>query len=290
MPEVDAVLTKGKKDPIRTVARTIREAGPFDAAILCTNSTRSTLELARGGVPRLVGYHGSLRARWLHQICPEPPKNKPPEHHAWRYLRLARYCGALTKDPELFHPPAPPTGGKSLRIGICAGAEYGPAKRWPLERFAAVATVLSAHEPGIEWVLFGAPGEKAMGEKLSGMMGAAPHRNLVGVTTLTGLIAEIRNCRLLLTNDTGTMHLAAALGVPTVSLFGSTEPVLTGPVGPGHRIVRHHVPCSPCFKRECPFGHYDCMTGVTVERVVGEVSRALQSPEPARPAELMAGP
>ncbi|HSJ02772.1 MAG TPA: lipopolysaccharide heptosyltransferase II, partial [Verrucomicrobium sp.] len=157
-----------------------------------------------------------------------------------------------------------------------AGAEYGPAKRWPMERFAEVATKLSEHWPQIEWALFGAPSEKAMGEKLSSLMPAARHRNLVGATTLTGLIEELRSCRLLVTNDTGTMHLAAALGVPTVSIFGSTEPVLTGPVGNHHRVVRHHVPCSPCFKRECPFGHYDCLTGVTVERVVAEVAQELQ--------------
>ena len=78
--------------------------------------------------------------------------------------------------------------------------------------------------------------------------------------------------------STGTMHLAAALGVPTVSLFGSTEPVLTGPVGDRHRVLRHHVPCSPCFKRECPFGHYDCMTGLTPARVAAALREALAEP------------
>ncbi|MFZ4767555.1 MAG: glycosyltransferase family 9 protein, partial [Roseimicrobium sp.] len=123
--------------------------------------------------------------------------------------------------------------------------------------------------------LFGAPGEAAMGEELSAMLDGVRHNNLVGKTNLHELIAQLQTCSLLLTNDTGTMHLAAALGIPTVSVFGSTEPVLTGPLGPSHRIVRHHVPCSPCFRRECPFGHYDCMNGVTVERVAGEVTRAL---------------
>ena len=97
----------------------------------------------------------------------------------------------------------------------------------------------------------------------------------MGKTSLTELIAQLQRCRLLLTNDTGTMHLAAALGVPTVSIFASTEPVLTGPLGAHHRVVRHHVACSPCFLRECAFGHYDCMGGVTVGRVEREVLRAL---------------
>ncbi len=96
-----------------------------------------------------------------------------------------------------------------------------------------------------------------------------------GKTSLTELITLLRQCSLVLTNDTGTMHLAAALGVPTVSIFGSTEPVLTGPLGDRHIIVRNHVACSPCFKRECPFGHYDCMNGVLVEQVERELIRAL---------------
>nr|MDH4476074.1 glycosyltransferase family 9 protein [Verrucomicrobiaceae bacterium] len=97
------------------------------------------------------------------------------------------------------------------------------------------------------------------------------HQNRVGKTSLSELIAELQNCDLLLTNDTGTMHLAAALGIQTVSIFGSTEPSLTGPIGDKHLILRNHVPCSPCFKRECPFGHYDCMVGMSVEKVTDAV-------------------
>lgn len=278
VPEVDAVVTKAKKEGISSVAKRIRESGAYDAAVLFTNSTRSTLELKRAGIPRLVGYHGSLRSRMLHQVCPEPVSYKPPEHHAYRYLRLAKFCGAKTEDPALFSPTVPPTGAEGapvIKVGICAGAEYGQAKRWPMDRFAGVAAAISVQWPQVEWQLFGAPGEKAMGETLSQMLGNVPHRNRVGATTLTELIAELRACRLLVTNDTGTMHLAAALGVPTVSIFGSTEPVLTGPLGDRHRIVRHHVPCSPCFKRECPFGHYDCMTGVTAEKVARHVAEEL---------------
>jgi ADP-heptose:LPS heptosyltransferase len=143
-----------------------------------------------------------------------------------------------------------------------------------------VANHLSAQVPEIGWVLVGGPGEKEMGAKLSALMAQSRHQNLVGNTSLAELVARLRGCRLLLTNDTGTMHLAAALGVQTVSIFGSTEPILTGPLGAHHRVVRHHVPCSPCFKRECPFGHYQCLTGVSVERVVAEVMALLTSPAP----------
>ena len=98
--------------------------------------------------------------------------------------------------------------------------------------------------------------------------------DLTGRTSLLELATQLRRCRLLLTNDTGTMHLAAFLGVPTVAIFGSTEPQLTGPTGEGHVVIRHHVECSPCFLRECPLD-FRCMKAVTVEEVVSAVERVL---------------
>ncbi|TLD72571.1 lipopolysaccharide heptosyltransferase II [Phragmitibacter flavus] len=275
LPEVDAVITKEGKQGIREVARRIRQSGPFDAAILFTNSTRSTLEFWWAGIPRLVGYRGSLRSKLLNQVAKEDKKATRPKHHADKYLDLAIQCGASREDAEMDIGSVP----RGHFLGICAGAEYGQAKRWPAERFAAVATKISERVPNTEWLLFGAPGEKALGEQLSGLMSGVTHHNLIGTTNLKELVACLRQCRLLVTNDTGTMHLAAAMGVQTVSIFGSTEPVLTGPVGDHHVIVRHHVPCSPCFKRECPFGHYDCMTGVTVEMVEEAVAGAMKSGE-----------
>jgi len=274
IPEVDQVILKEAGEGTGSVARKIRNAAMFDAAVLFANSARSALEVWRAGVPRIVGYRGSLRSWLVDQVVPEPRGDRPPLHHASRYLRIAEDCGARTDDPSLFATPAHPGAG-AAEIALCAGAEFGPAKRWPLERFAAVAGLLPGRLQDVGWVLVGAPGDEEMGVKLSGLMAGCRHENLVGRTSITELIARLRACRLLLTNDTGTMHLAAALGVPTVSIFGSTEPILTAPLGANHRIVRHHVPCSPCFARECPFGHYECMTGVSVERVAGEVMRVL---------------
>ncbi|HRJ08260.1 MAG TPA: lipopolysaccharide heptosyltransferase II [Prosthecobacter sp.] len=282
-PWVDAYIGKqGGEGPL-SVARKLRASGVcFDAALLLTNSTRSTLEFRLAGIPRLAGFRGSLRALFLNQIIKEPKISGPPWHHARRYLHLAGRCGASTEGWEKDLPVNQAPAGVN-RVGVCAGAEYGPAKRWPLENFAAVIASLGARMPELEWIFFGAPGEAAMGEDLSKKAARARHSNLVGKTSLAGLITELKTCRLLLTNDTGTMHLAAALGVPTVSIFGSTEPVLTGPLGAGHTIIRHHVPCSPCFKRECPFGHYECMTGVTPDRVSAAVEAALHAaPSPAK--------
>lgn len=277
LPEVDDIIAKEPGDGAFAVARRIRDKRIcYDAAVLLTNSTRSALELWLARIPRLAGFRGSLRSFFLNQITPEAPVGRPPEHHARRYLRLAAHAGANTDDPALFATGTPlPAADGTVRIGLCAGAEYGPAKRWPLERFAETASGLSAAYPQIEWMLFGAPGEVELGRKLSALL-TGRHINLIGKTSLAELIQQLRQCRALLTNDTGTMHLAAALGVPTVSIFGSTEPVLTGPLGARHIVLRHHVPCSPCFKRECPFGHYECMTGIQPAQVAQAVMTAVR--------------
>jgi ADP-heptose:LPS heptosyltransferase len=121
----------------------------------------------------------------------------------------------------------------------------------------------------VEWILFGTKNDAAIGQQIAGAIG--DHcTNRIGQTTLDQLIDELRQCRLLLTNDTGTMHLAAFVGVPVVAIFGSTEPRLTGPLGNGHIIVRHHVECSPCFLRECPID-FRCMNAVTAQEVADAV-------------------
>ncbi|MEZ5301665.1 MAG: lipopolysaccharide heptosyltransferase II [Verrucomicrobiales bacterium] len=265
MPEVDAVIGKGAKDSPFRVAAALRKAGRFDAAILLPNSVRSALEVWLARIPRIAAFPGHNR-RWLvDQIVPEAKeKIRVKEHHAKRYLRIAQRLGAEVDLAAELPMPArhePPEEGE-IRIGLCAGAEYGPAKRWPLDRFAAAARQVSAQVPAARWILVGAPKEAPLGEELAGMLGSgAPHENLVGKTSLAELIAELKRCRLVLTNDTGTMHLAAALGIPTVSLVLSTEHTLTGPLGAGHRILRHKVECSPCFRRECPID-FPCATGI----------------------------
>ncbi len=282
-PFVDAYVGKENREGLFSVARRLRTCGTsFDSAVLLTNSTRSTLELWLSGVPRLIGYAGSFRSRLLRLKIREPRTSGRPQHHAERYLHIARTLGAAAtalKPPPAPNPIPPRAADGSLaplRLGICAGAEYGQAKRWPLDRFAQVIQQVSAARPGIQWEFYGAPGEAALGEQLSALVGPDfPHQNLVGKTRLRELIDRLRLCHLLVTNDTGTMHLAAALGVPTVSLFGSTEPILTGPLGSQHTVLRHQLPCSPCFQRSCPLGTYECMTRLTPEQATQAVLSAL---------------
>ncbi|MCX6857542.1 MAG: lipopolysaccharide heptosyltransferase II [Verrucomicrobia bacterium] len=279
-PEVSLYIGKSDQEGVLAVARKIKASGiHFDAGVLLTNSTRSTLELWLAGIPRLVGFKGSLRSKMLHQIIQEPKAQKEPLHHTLRYLHIAQSIGATLKKSPSAPLGSPVTASsadtKSLRIGICAGAEYGQAKRWPLDRFAEVIRQVSLQHPEIEWVFFGAPGEAAMGTQLSALVGTIKHTNLVGKTKLAELIVQLRTCQLLVTNDTGTMHLACAENLPTVSIFGSTCPISTGPLGDHHTVIQHPVPCSPCFERECPFGHYDCMTKVTPEVVTAAVLKRL---------------
>jgi heptosyltransferase-2 len=267
IPEVDAIipLSEGSLLP---VVRHLRQQMPFDVAILFPNSLRVALESWVSGIPRRVGYRGHWRSWLVNQIVREPRKPGPPEHHSLRFLRITRECGAETSNIEVPNPNQTSNITHQTLIGLCPGAEYGPAKRWLSERFAEAATKITA-QTSAQWILFGTKNDAAIGEQIAAALGEHCV-NRIGQTTLDQLIDELRQCRLLLTNDTGTMHLAALLRVPVVAVFGSTEPRLTGPLGNGHTILRHHVECSPCFLRECPID-FRCMKAVSADEVADAV-------------------
>ena len=277
IPEVDAIIPLPDTS-LLSVVRLLRQQMPFDVAILFPNSLRVALETWLSGIPQRVGYHGHWRSWLLNQIVRKPRKPGPPEHHSLRFLRIARECGAEMSNTEL--PKQSQTSNlqpshtyglaskPQMILGLCPGAEYGPAKRWLPERFAEAAAKITA-ESSAQWVLFGTKNDAAIGEEIAAAIG--DHCvNRIGQTTLQQLIDELRQCRLLLTNDTGTMHLAALLGVPLVAVFGSTEPLLTGPLGDGHVILRHHVECSPCFLRKCPID-FRCMKAISADEVANAV-------------------
>ncbi|MBI5685097.1 MAG: lipopolysaccharide heptosyltransferase II [Verrucomicrobia bacterium] len=201
-------------------------------------------------------------------------------HHAFRHLELAARVGADATPcpPRLQLGPLPPNAclpkDRPL-LALNAGAEYGPAKRWPLDRFIAAAKMM-AERRRVRWVIIGGPKDADLGDQIAAALGGQHALNLAGQTTLLGLCHVLSQCRLLLTNDSGPMHLAAALGKPVVAIFGSTEPALTGPGGPRHVVLRHAPPCSPCFLRECPID-FRCMTAITVEEVVKATERVFSS-------------
>jgi heptosyltransferase-2 len=232
---------------------------------------------------------------------------EPAAHQIHEYLAL---IGALGGDPSpvaptlvvtpdetkaveaKFHLAALARTGRLL-LGMNPGAEYGPAKRWPVERFAAAARAIHART-NAAFLIFGGQSdislaaslEAALREPSQGALKESiPLRNVCGQTTLRELMALLTHCDMLLTNDTGPMHLAAALGTPVLAFFGSTAPELTGPGLPGgsmHRLLQTPTPCAPCFRRICPID-FRCMTGLSVERVADEAVRALPSQKTKAP-------
>ncbi|MEI8311478.1 MAG: lipopolysaccharide heptosyltransferase II [Verrucomicrobiota bacterium] len=259
IPEVDEVVEFSKEDSVFSVARKLR--GRFDAAVLFTNSFRSALEVWLAKIPRRVGFEGHFRKSLLNQLIPQPKKKpRQPEHHADRYWRIAARCGAVTPPPlsPQWNPPK-----NEIVIGLCPGAEYGPAKRWPAKRFREVIERINQFA-ACRWVVLGTAADTELAQSLSA--GFPNVSDLTGKTTLEELMATLCSLSALLTNDTGTMHLADFLGVPLVAVFGSTEPAFTGPRGPRSRVIRHQVECSPCFLRDCPLD-FRCMNEVSTVAV-----------------------
>ena len=314
-PAVDAVQTFKTGEKFLSVARRLRSIDA-DLAVIFPNSLRSALETWWAGIPRRLGSESFPRS-WLltDRVQPVPGaarmrKRSQAEvrrltttlaspaaartaypvasHQLHHYLRLVGHLGANAE-------PVPPrlvagttatqamrarlgallTSGKPL-IGLNAGAEYGPAKRWPLERFADVARSL-AERTGCRFVLFGGTADIPLAEELTHRLQGLSVTSLAGQTTLAELMGALALCRVVITNDTGPMHLAAALGVPVVVPFGSTSPELTGPGLPGdprHHLLLGEAPCAPCFLRHCPVD-FRCMQSVSVDRAVHAALEAL---------------
>jgi heptosyltransferase II len=263
----------------------------FDAAILLQNAFDAALIAWLAGIPERIGYNRDARGLLLTQAIPVPEPGEIPRHERFYYLELLRRAGMIERFPgtEAIRldgiGPARQAGMAHMArlgiagpaIGISPGAAYGNAKRWYPERFASVAREL---EPAAV-LIFGSAGERPLCETVAETLrlaGTNVH-NLAGETTLREFIDLAAACRLFLTNDSGAMHVASALGVPTLAVFGATDDTTTGPTGPLARVVREHAECSPCLLRECPIDHR-CMTAVTVERTVAEAREFWK--EPAR--------
>ena len=170
--------------------------------------------------------------------------------------------------------------GSKLWLGLNPSAAYGAAKCWPAENFVATARAISQKFPEVMWLLFGTKNDESQCSKVAAAVGNSVV-NVAGKTSLRELMATLKLCRLLLTNDSGPMHLAAALGTPVIALFGSTSPQLTGPGLPGdsaHRLLQAGVACAPCFRRDCPID-LRCLTGITVETAVAAVTAVLTRPD-----------
>ncbi len=280
-PAVDRVIEYRSEDAHRgfrgrwRLSRELQE-GRFDLAVLFPNSLDAALIPWLARIPRRVGYATDGR-RWL---LTHPVRNgsvAPGRHQVERYLAIVRALGgdgaaslrlpvsaeARRRSGELLREQGIAAAG--LLVALNPGSVYGNAKRWPADRFAAVADGLVESRGGTI-LLIGSEGERPVLDQVAAHM-RRPAVNLGGGTDLLTLVGLLERVRLLISNDTGAMHVAAAVGTPVLAVFGPTDAVATGPLGRGARVVRMPVPCSPCLLRECPIDHR-CMTGVKVEEVL----------------------
>jgi heptosyltransferase-2 len=261
----------------------------FDAAILLQNAFDAAFVAWRAGIPERIGYRRDGRGPLLTRAIAPPEPGEIPRHERFYYLELLRRAGLLERFPECDAirldgvPAARAAGERRLAAmgiagpvaGISPGAAYGGAKRY--DRFAESGQALGM--PNV--LVFGSPSERELCESVASRI---PHaQNVAGRTTLAEFIELAAACRVFLTNDSGAMHVASALGVPTVAVFGATDDTTTGPTGPLARVVREHAECAPCLLRECPIDHR-CMTRVAPERVAA-VARELLA-EYSAPSDL----
>jgi heptosyltransferase-2 len=264
----------------RAFAARLREQR-FDGAILLQNAFDAALMAWLAKIPERIGYNRDARGLLLTQRIAVPEPGEIPRHERFYYLELLRRAGMIerlpsetsirlggleaARDSGLAHMAALKIAGPVM--GISPGAAYGNAKRWLPERFAEVARRFSKVSPSL--LVFGSKSERALCDQVVAALAGSriDARNLAGETTLREFIDLTAACRIFVTNDSGAMHVASALNVPTVAIFGATDDTTTGPTGPLARVVREHAECSPCLLRECPIDHR-CMTRVTADRVV----------------------
>ena len=260
--------------------------GRFDVALLLPNSFRSAWNARRAGIGERWGYGGSFRGPVLTRAVRRPSGKV---HQSVYYSVLVRELGIAAPDgiPRIAvrHVTKHRTdellarygvGGETPIVGFAPGAAYGHAKRWPPARVAEVATRVW-RERGARSVLVGSAGDRDAGREIeSSLPPDVRVLNLIGRTDLRLLAGLLARCGAFVSNDSGAMHLAAAIGVPVAAIFGPTDDRVTAPLG-DHDVLIHQVFCRPCMLRDCPIDHR-CMKGITVDAVVGAVSARLDRP------------
>ncbi|MFN0172904.1 MAG: lipopolysaccharide heptosyltransferase II [Bryobacteraceae bacterium] len=262
----------------------------FDCAILLQNAFEAALVTWLARIPVRIGYDRDARGCLLTRAVPVPNRGEIPAHQRHYYFELLRRAGLIEGMPHVDSirlegiPDAVAAGRARLQaagvalplIGVSPGAAYGNAKRWIPEHFAEAAAYL-ARTRGASVALFGSTQERPLCETIAAMIPGTPVHVFAGTTSLGQFIEMAAACELFLTNDSGAMHIASALAVPTVTIFGATDDVATGPTGPLTRIVRQPVECSPCLLRECPIPGHPCMTRVKPDRVAAVALELLAS-------------
>lgn len=280
MPEVAAVIDSPFRHGEFNLAGRLRlgrrlAAAGYDEAIVLPNSWKSALVPFFAGIPVRTGYHGESRYGLLTRRHRLNRERHP--RLADRYAQLAAAPGednpAPLRQPHLNADAAAQRATRELLglpldaqpVVFCPGAEFGPAKRWPAPHFAALATALA--RPGEPVWLVGAAKDAAVGDEIAQLAPGAA-LNLCGRTTLDQAIDLLAGARQVVCNDSGLMHVAAALDRPLVAVFGSSSFDYTPPMSAAAQVVSLRLDCSPCFKRECPLGHLRCLNDLMPERVL----------------------
>jgi heptosyltransferase II len=279
----DAVLVVDRANEVQVL-----RSNAFDAALLLPNSFRTALVCRRAGIPERWGYSVNFRRPLLTRAVRRPGGVR---HQSAYYLELVRGLGfdAADAEPRITVTAATMQRARALLldqgidttrpvVGVAPGAAYGHAKRWPPARVAELAGRLGSH--GAVTILVGAAADRDAGREIeSKAPPGARIVNLIGRTDLRLLAGVLAACHAFVSNDSGAMHVAAAVGIPVAAIFGPTDDRVTAPIG-DHDILVHQVFCRPCMLRDCPIDHR-CMKGVTVDAVQAAVVRRLDARLPA---------
>ena len=249
------------------MGRRLRRMG-FDQAIVLPGSFKSALTPLFAGIPRRTGWRGEFRYGALNDA-------RQLDASRWPRLvdRFAALAGVAPATPRLAADPAARErllAKHGLRtegpvVALCPGAEYGPAKRWPVEHFATLARKCA--EAGAEVWIVGSAKEAALGDAICMTGGRRVAVNLAGRTSLLEAVDLLSAASAVVSNDSGLLHVAAALDVPVAAVYGSTSPDFTPPLGARTVTLQRELGCRPCFRRECPLGHTDCLRGLAPAEV-----------------------
>lgn len=295
-PRVDRLLMYEKKGRHKGLKGMLQLAGElrqeqFDCAILLQNAFEAALITLVAGIPVRAGYttdgRGLLLTHGVHKVT---ELNKKHEIHYYQRIMQGLGLKPAVNELELFIPGDQIDAAKGRieqlsgermgtepLIGFNPGAAFGPAKRWPAEKYAELARMICARLDG-RIVLFGSSADKGTAADIITLAGSAASRmiDLTGATTLIEAMALIGECDVFVTNDSGLMHVAAALHTPLVAIFGSTDHIATGPYADNAVVIRKPLPCSPCKKAHCPEKHFRCMKLIDSDEVFAAVERILK--------------
>ncbi|MBU6460195.1 MAG: lipopolysaccharide heptosyltransferase II [Proteobacteria bacterium] len=283
MPEVHESVTMplghGKLGLISRYRLGKHLVGRYGWALVLPNSFKSALVPWFAAIPRRTGFLGEMRWGLLNDVCPLNPALLP--RMVDRFMFLVQRSGLKDSEVSVYPRLMVSQDQKSaIRnrfnlsqacVALCIGAEYGPAKRWPATHYAQLAWLLA--ERGYEVLLVGSPKDQGIA---SDILVQSPFcKDLTGKTTLEQAIDVLSVCNLVVCNDSGLMHVAAALDRPLIAIYGSSSAGFTPPLSSQARILSLNLECSPCFKRICPLGHLNCLNGISAARVNDEVDSFL---------------